>query len=598
MAGIAAQDGTGWRLHAQVGLSCWEPGGLPLDHADELILADPGGANGARFYAGMPVAAPDDGRAVLFVLDHAERSAGLSRVQREMFQLLAGQAAALLAAARDRRDAALYREIFQAVPVDLVLIDVDADATFRYADLNWAHIRNSGFVSETFIGRIPEQVFDPEMAAAARGLYNRVLETARSLEYERTVTFPSGDRVRHSTLVPLMDRGGRVAKILLGSIDLTETRRVEAQLRQAQKTEALGQLTGGIAHDFNNLLAAVIGSLELLRPKLESELAGRLLDIAVRAAGRGSQLTRQLLAFARKQHLTPRPVAVAAMLSGLNEMLRRTLGGMVQVDMVLAEDLWPALADSTQLEQMVLNLVINARDAMPEGGRVEIVASNATLDSHDPGPGEYVRLTVTDAGHGMSPEVLQKAFDPFFTTKPVGKGSGLGLSQVYGVAKQFGGTVRIDSRMGVGTTVEVLLPRALDVPIETISGAEPAVAVAGTKLLVLDDEADVLEVTVATLSAAGYEVSPASNGTEALAEIAGAAFDAVLLDYALPGMSGAEVARRARALRPGLPIVFVTGYPDALPADGPEDVEVVAKPFSREELLAGIGRVLRRSAGA
>lgn len=209
-----------------------------------------------------------------------------------------------------------------------------------------------------------------------------------------------------------------------------------------------------------------------------------------------------------------------------------------------------------------------------------------------------MRLTVTDAGHGMSPEVLQKAFDPFFTTKPVGKGSGLGLSQVYGVAKQFGGTVRIDSRMGVGTTVEVLLPRALDVPIETISGAEPAVAVAGTKLLVLDDEADVLEVTVATLSAAGYEVSPASNGTEALAEIAGAAFDAVLLDYALPGMSGAEVARRARALRPGLPIVFVTGYPDALPADGPEDVEVVAKPFSREELLAGIGRVLRRSAGA
>ncbi len=167
------------------------------------------------------------------------------------------------------------------------------------------------------------------------------------------------------------------------------------------------------------------------------------------------------------------------------------------------------------------------------------------------------------------------------------------MSQVYGVAKQFGGTVRIDSRIGVGTTVEVLLPRALGVPIEMILGAEPAVVVAGAKLLVLDDEADVLEVTCETLSAAGYEVSRASNGTEALAAIAGAAFDAVLLDYALAGMSGAEVARRARVLQPGLPIVFVTGYPDALPADGPEDIEVVSKPFSREELLAGIGRVLK-----
>ncbi|HEY6433807.1 MAG TPA: ATP-binding protein [Acetobacteraceae bacterium] len=598
MAGIAAQDGAEWRLHAHVGLPCWEPGGLPLDHAGELILTDPGGANGARFYAGLPVAAPDGGRAALFVLDRAERPAGLSPAQREMLKLLAGQAAALLAAGRDRRDALLYREIFQAAPVDLVLIDVDGDATFRYADLNRAHIRNSGFVGDAFIGRTPEQVFGPEMAAAARGLYNQVLETARSLEYERTLTFPSGDRVRHSTLVPLLDHGGRVAKILLGSIDLTETRRMEAQLRQAQKTEALGQLTGGIAHDFNNLLAAVIGSLELLRPRLESESAGRLLDIAMRAAGRGSQLTRQLLAFARKQHLTPRPVAVAALLAGLKEMLRRTLGGMVQVDMVLAEDLWPALADSTQLEQMVLNLAINARDAMPEGGRVEIAAGNATLDSADPGAGEYVQLTVTDAGHGMSPEVLQKAFDPFFTTKPVGKGSGLGLSQVYGVAKQFGGTVRIDSRIGVGTRVEVLLPRARDVPVETVLGAEPAAIVAGAKLLVLDDEADVLEVMVATLSAAGYEVSRASNGTEALAAIAGTAFDAVLLDYALPGMSGAEVARRARALRPGLPIVFVTGYPDALPEDGAEDMEVVSKPFSREELLAGIGGALRRSAGA
>jgi PAS domain S-box-containing protein len=593
MAALAVRDGTGWRLHAQIGLASWEPGRLPLGHAVELICAVPGGANDARFYAGMPVEAPGCAQATLFVLDREERPAALSPDQREMLHLLAGQAAALLAAAVDRRDAALYCEIFQAAPVDLVLIDVDADETFRYADLNRAHIRNSGFVGDRFIGRSPEDVFNPEAAAAARALYREVLETGRTLEYERRLTFPSGDRVRHSTMVPLMDHGGRIAKILLGSIDLTEMRRVEAQLRQAQKTEALGQLTSGIAHDFNNLLAAVIGSLELLRPKLEHESAHRLLEIAVRAAGRGSQLTRQLLAFARKQHLTPRPVAVAALLSGLNEMLQRTLGGMVQVDMVLAEDLWPALADPTQLEQMVLNLAINARDAMPNGGRVRIAAGNVTIDADDPGPGDYVRLTVADAGHGMSPEVVQKAFDPFFTTKPMGKGSGLGLSQVYGVARQFGGTVRIESRVGVGTSVEVLLPRARDVPVEIGSGAEPAAIVAGATLLVVDDELDVLEVIAETLSAAGYDVSRASNAAEALAAISATAFDALLLDYALPGMSGAEVARRARILRPDLPIVFVTGYADALPADGPADMEVVSKPFSRDELLAGLGRALQ-----
>ena len=273
--------------------------------------------------------------------------------------------------------------------------------------------------------------------------------------------------------MPLPGDSGRIEHVLLAAVDLTAMRRVEAQLRQAQKMEAIGQLTGGIAHDFNNLLTAVIGNLELLQSRLTDQRSASLVEAALRSALRGGQLTQQLLAYARRQNLSPRPVDVNAVIAGMGELLQRSLGGLVQVEVDLAPDLWPATSDPTQLELVVLNLAINARDAMPDGGQLRIATGNvdrqeaarlAVLD-----PGDYVRIAVIDTGIGMTSDVLEHALEPFFTTKAIGKGSGLGLAQVYGVATQFGGTVRLASEPGAGTTVEVFLPRAVAAAASTAS---------------------------------------------------------------------------------------------------------------------------------
>ena len=499
---------------------------LPLGHAGAPCISGLAEMPEIGFYAGMPVSPRSGSPGVLFIMDPTPRPAGLDAAAQEALRLLAGQAATLLEHATERQNARLYQEIFQVAPLDLVLIDVGQDGAFRYDDLNRAHRHNSGLTAEGFIGRGPDDVFEPAAAAIARSLYTEVTQTRRSLEYERTLPFPSGERIRRSTMVPLTDATGRVTKILLGAIDLTEMRRVEAELRQAQKMEAMGQLTGGIAHDFNNLLAAIIGSLELLLPAIGNGPQRRRLEIALRAAERGAQLTSQLLAFARKQHVTARPVAVGAVLAAVNEMLPRLLGGLVQVEIAPAADLWPALAEPTQLEQAILNLAINARDAMPSGGRIVIAAANVSLSTgSEARPGDYVRISVTDEGCGMAPEVLEKAFEPFFTTKPVGKGSGLGLSQVYGLIRQLGGTVRIASAVGVGTTVELLLPRAAAAPAE-VQGAIAGVATGVASLLVVDDDVDVLDVTACMLEGAGYQVRTACGGSEALEMLAEATPDA------------------------------------------------------------------------
>ena len=592
MAGLACRHAHGWALRAGVGLENRDSRRCRWGHRRACIswraeMPEIG------FYAGMPVSPRSGPPGVLFIMDPTPRPAGLDAAGQEALRLLAGQAATLLEHATERQDARLYREIFQVAPLDLVLIDVGQDGAFRYDDLNRAHRHNSGFTAEGFIGRGPDDVFEPAIAAMARSLYTEVLQTRRSLEYERTLPFPSGERIRRSTMVPLTDATGRVAKILLGAIDLTEMRRMEAELRQAQKMEAMGQLTGGIAHDFNNLLAAIIGSLELLLPAIGNGPQRRRLGIALRAAERGARLTSQLLAFARKQHVTPRPVAVGAVLAAVNEMLPRLLGGLVQVEIAPAADLWPALAEPTQLEQAILNLAINARDAMPSGGRIVIAAANVSVVTEkETSPGDYVRISVIDEGCGMAPEVLEKAFEPFFTTKPVGKGSGLGLSQVYGLIRQLGGTVRIATAIGAGTTVELLLPRAAAAPAE-VQGATVGFATGVANLLVVDDDADVLDVTACMLEGAGYQVRTACGGAEALEMLAEATPDLLLLDYAMPGMSGAELARRVRELWPELPMLFLTGYADALPAGELPGVGVLVKPCSQAELLAGVARALR-----
>lgn len=359
--------------------------------------------------------------------------------------------------------------------------------------------------------------------------------------------------------------------------------------------EAIGQLTGGVAHDFNNLLTGVLGNLELLEPRLREERSLKLVQAASRSAWRGAQLTQQLLAFARRQVLTAKPIDLNTAVSGMSDMLRRTIGEHgVELRTVLAPSLWPALVDATQIEVAILNLSINARDAMPVGGRVVIATRNIPAGTRDLPPelraGDYVLVSVTDSGEGMAPETLAKAFDPFFTTKEVGKGTGLGLSQVYGLARQSGGTARIRSTLGQGTTVEIYLPRAAALSTETSAEAEAASSPSHHRtVLVAEDQDDVREVIVAHLEALGYRCVAASNGSLALDLLAGGNIDILLVDYAMPGLSGIEVIRAARETRPGLAVVLTTGYAQGeVLRDRLERVTLLKKPFRTEELAVSI----------
>ncbi len=382
--------------------------------------------------------------------------------------------------------------------------------------------------------------------------------------------------------------------------EIEERRRVEEALFKARKLEAIGQLTGGVAHDFNNLLSAVLGNLELLELRLgENEGAQRLVRNAARAAERGAKLTEQLLAFARKQHLRPEPIDVNRAVAGMSDLLARTLGGTIRLQTALQPDLWPALADPSQIELVILNLAINSRDAMPLGGSLVIETVNVPAESPerpaDLDPGHFVRLAVTDTGTGMSDDVLARAFEPFFTTKEVGKGTGLGLAQVYGVVTQLGGDIRLRSRVGEGTTVEIYLPRAAAEPVSApVRVPERATAAPSrAKILVVDDDPDVREVVANGLASAGYQVEVASDARVALDLIERA--DLLVADFAMPGMTGAELARAARERLPDLPIVIITGYAETKLGDlsGGADY-VLKKPFKLGDLTNAIEATARR----
>jgi PAS domain S-box-containing protein len=380
--------------------------------------------------------------------------------------------------------------------------------------------------------------------------------------------------------------------------EIAEHRRTEEALQQSQKLEAIGQLTSGVAHDFNNLLTGVLGNLELLERRLKSKASLSRLQAARTAAERGARLTQQLLAFSRKQRLAPKSLDLNRMVSEASDMLSRTIGTTVRIETVLTEQLWPALVDPTQFELVLLNLAINARDAMPDGGRLTIRTANVGRRDTpaDLTPGDYVQISVTDTGGGMTEEVLGRAVEPFFTTKEVGKGSGLGLSMVHGVAIQSGGGLRVDSRLGRGTTVSVYLPRARR-SSATRRDRERSTAEAQewATILVVDDDPAVREVAVSSLESLGYRTLAAANGLAALDVLArDRRVDLLVVDVAMPGMNGVEFIRRAREQRPGLPAVLVTGYADVAafaPADG--DL-VFQKPYRLERLAHGIADALRR----
>ncbi|MDH0745637.1 response regulator [Pseudomonas sp. GD03842] len=386
---------------------------------------------------------------------------------------------------------------------------------------------------------------------------------------------------------------------------IRERERVEAALQQMQRLEVVGQLTAGVAHDFNNLLTVILTSANFLTRDLEkgvfTKSPQRLENI--RAAGeRGAKLTSQLLSFSRRQRLEPVALNLNDTIGGMRELLGRALGGSVWVETDLAEDLWSALVDPTQTEMIILNLAINARDAMAQGGQLRLSTWNEMVyrlpqRPEDPDPGAYVVLSVSDTGCGMSEEVLAKAFEPFFTTKAVGKGSGLGLAQVFGFAKQSGGGVRIDTVEDVGTTIRVFLPSIAQTAQSVTSDSDmPGHADADDlhrTILLVDDDPAVRSVTAMMLVSLGYSVVEAENGEEALKKI-DACVDLVLTDFAMPNMTGAELAARVRREHPDLPVMFITGFADIDILDVDQQL-IVQKPYKEEELARKLANVLMKT---
>jgi signal transduction histidine kinase len=379
----------------------------------------------------------------------------------------------------------------------------------------------------------------------------------------------------------------------------------EAALAQAQKMEAVGRLTGGIAHDFNNLLTAVVGNLELLQLRVaDDERALRLAGAAFQAAMRGARLTSQLLAFSRTQHLSLKVIDVNAVLRGTDELLAHTIGPLIELRLLPEPAIRPVLADANQLELALLNLAINARDAMPEGGRLTIATGRQAIAPGENGdgeldlnPGRYVVISVSDTGTGMPPEVLARAMEPFFTTKGIGQGTGLGLSQVYGIARQSGGDLRIESSPGRGTTVRILLPEARrSARPESGTTIDPANVRGADEdrlgtVLVIDDDEDVRGIFVEGLEAYGYRVYEAANGPSALEMLEqGLDVDVAVVDFAMPTMNGAALARAARGLRPGLPIVFASGHADIGAFDTLPSAIILRKPVQIGELADAIRR--------
>ncbi len=379
------------------------------------------------------------------------------------------------------------------------------------------------------------------------------------------------------------------------------------QLRQSQKMEAVGQLTGGIAHDFNNLLAGIIGSLELLGTRVAEGRVndlGRYVSTALSSANRAAALTHRLLAFSRRQALDPKPLDVNRLAVSLEELIRRTVGPSIQVETVIAGGLWRTLCDANQLENALLNLAINARDAMPGGGKLTIEAVNARLDDAyasrhlDVAAGQYVAISVTDTGAGMAPEVVARVFEPFFTTKPLGQGTGLGLSMVYGFAKQSNGYARVYSEVGRGTTVRLYLPRYAGEDVdETVAPPPVARSDRGGTILIVDDEPVVRVLVSDFLKSLGYRVMEAGNGREALAILqAGTAVDLLVTDVGLPGgINGRQLADAARADRPGLKALFMTGYAEnAMFGNGmlAPGMQILTKPFAMKVLAAKVQSML------
>jgi len=484
-----------------------------------------------------------------------------------------------------------------------VLVETET-GQFRYEEGNPALLRLYNREWDEVIGHTIEDLFDAETAAELTAHMKACLSSGQPYRYERR----NGESIVEAVATPVPAEDGNARRLVISARDVTESRNLEQQLRQSQKMEAVGQLTGGLAHDFNNLLTGITGSLELMERRFEQRRLGeidRYLSAAKGAAKRAAALTHRLLAFSRRQTLDPKPTNVNALAAGMEDLIRRTVGPEITVEVVAAIGLWRTLVDPHQLENALLNLCINARDAMPHGGRLTVETANRWLDARggrerDLAPGQYVSLCVSDNGTGMPEAVIARAFDPFFTTKPLGEGTGLGLSMVYGFARQSGGQARIYSQVGKGTMVCLYLPRcaAHDEPGAAQAQMLPLEpARHGETVLVVDDEQTVRMLVTDVLEELGYAAIEAEDGNAGLQILESKRhIDLLITDVGLPGgMNGRQLADAGAALRPGLKILFITGYAEnAVIGDGhlKPGMHVLTKPFAMDTLANRISGIL------
>ncbi|MBB5049926.1 PAS domain S-box-containing protein [Rhodopseudomonas rhenobacensis] len=502
------------------------------------------------------------------------------------------------------QDKTRERDRIWNVSQDLLLV-TDRDGGFL--TLNPAWQRTLGWSETDLLTHTADWLEHPEDLGVTRAQMQKLAAGEATVRFENRLRHQDGSyRWLSWTGVSDVDRNYAVARdVTAEKVAAERLKATEEALRQSQKMEAVGQLTGGIAHDFNNLLTGIVGSLDLMQVRLDQGRAdnlSRYINAAMTSANRAAALTHRLLAFARRQPLVPKSVDVHQLVVSLEDLLRRTIGEAIDLEVAAAPGLWPTLCDPNQLESALLNLAINARDAMPEGGKLTIACNNVRfggLNVELPAllPGDYVCIRVTDTGCGMSPEVAARAFDPFFTTKPIGQGTGLGLSMIYGFAQQSGGHVRLHSEPGRGTTAKLYLPRdhgEIAGAPEAAKGGAAHVA-NGEAVLVVEDEPVVRGVIVEMLQEQGYRAFEAVDGPSGLALLQRERIDLLVTDVGLPGINGRQLADQARQSRPDLKVLFMTGYAESAAIAGgflEPGMELIAKPFDLDDLLARIKQLI------
>jgi PAS domain S-box-containing protein len=520
------------------------------------------------------------------------------RQSEERYRKLADELAELNATLAQRvEDKTRERDRIWNVSQDLLMV---ADHKGVWRSINPAWTRTLGWSAAELLNQTSQRLVHPDDAERTRAHIKKIAAHETTPLFENRLRHKDGSyRWLSWTGVADQDRIYAVARDVTAEKAAAERLKVtEEALLQSQKMEAVGQLTGGIAHDFNNLLTGIVGSLDLLQTRLNqgrTDNVMRYIDAAMTSANRAAALTHRLLAFARRQPLVPKLVDVNQLVVSLEDLLRRTIGEAIDLKIVASENLWRTMCDPNQLESALLNLAINARDAMPDGGRLTIATSNvhldsATTDAPTLSPGDYISIDVTDTGEGMSAEVAARAFDPFFTTKPIGQGTGLGLSMIYGFARQSNGHVTIDSKLGRGTSIKLYLPRRHgDVVAEHASADEEVEHVpTGETVLVVEDEPVVRGVILEMLEDQGYQTLGAVDGPSGLRILrANNRIDLLVTDVGLPGMNGRQLADQARETRPDLKVLFITGYAESAALSNgflQPGMEMITKPFDLDYL--------------